>query len=167
MARMPERHYQVVTVTAFVPDGAGRVLLVKPNGRGWELPGGRVEPGEDVAQAVVREVEEETGCDVEAEAVLGIDCRVSEPEMLLVRFRCRYLGGEARPSDETPEVGWFAYDEARAMAAEEPTAGRLGDALAGAPGVLVRRYAAGPYELLGELRLPVSVQEPGTETATA
>jgi len=156
MTRMPERHHQVVTVMAFVPDGAGRVLLVKPHGRGWELPGGRVEPGEDVAQAVVREVREETGCEVEPEAVLGIDCRVTEPEMLMVRFRCRYLGGQVRPSDETPEAGWFAYDEARAMAAHEPSASRLGDALSGAPGVLVRRYAAGPYELLGESRLGVS-----------
>ena len=153
---MPERHQHVVTVTAFVPDGAGRVLLVKPNGRGWELPGGRVEPGEDVARAAVREVAEETGCEVEAEAVLGIDCRVSDPEMLMVRFRCRYVGGEPRPSDETPEVGWFSYDDARAMAPDEPSASRIGDALAGFPGVLVRRYATGPYELLGELRLNVS-----------
>ena len=101
------RYQHVVTVTAFVPDGGGRVLLVRPNGRGWEMPGGRVEPAEDVAQAAVREVEEETGCVVVVESLLGIDCRVSEPEMLLVRFRCRYLSGTPRPSAETPEAGWF------------------------------------------------------------
>src|SRR3954465_15958654 len=117
MARMPERHQHVVTVMSFVPDGDGRVLLVRPHGRGWEMPGGRVEPGEDVVQAAVREVAEETGCEVEVEALLGVDNRVSEPKMLMVRFRCRYLSGEPRPSDETPEVGWFPYDEARAMIA--------------------------------------------------
>jgi 8-oxo-dGTP diphosphatase len=149
---MVERHHHVVTVMAFVPDGAGRVLLVRPHGRGWEMPGGRVEPGEDVVQAAVREVDEETGCRVEVEALLGIDCRVSEPEMLMVRFACRYVAGEPRPSDETPEVGWFTVEEARAMVTEEPHASRLADALAATPQVVVRRYAR-PYELLGEHRL--------------
>jgi ADP-ribose pyrophosphatase YjhB (NUDIX family) len=137
---------------SFVSDGNGRVLLVRPHGRDWEMPGGRVEPGEDVVQAAVREVAEETGCDVEVVAVLGIDNRVSEPEMLMVRFACRHLAGEPRPSDETPEVGWFAADEARAMVAEEPHASRLADALSAATGVVVRRYAR-PYELVGEHRL--------------
>jgi ADP-ribose pyrophosphatase YjhB (NUDIX family) len=152
---MAERHQHVVTVMAFVPDGAGRVLLVKPNGRGWEMPGGRVEPGEDVVQAAVREVAEETGCDVEVEALLGIDNRVSEPEILMVRFACRLLRGEPRPSDETPEVGWFAYDEARTMVAEEPHASRLADAISPSGQVVIRRYAR-PYDLLGEHRLGVS-----------
>ena len=147
------RYQHVVTVTAFVPDGGGRVLLVRPNGRGWEMPGGRVEPGEDVAEAAVREVEEETGCVVAVEALLGIDCRVSEPEMLLVRFRCRYLSGAPRPSAETPEVGWFTLADAQAMVAEEPSASRLADALSASGDVVVRRYATRPYELLGELRL--------------
>jgi ADP-ribose pyrophosphatase YjhB (NUDIX family) len=150
---MAERYQHVVTVTAFVPDGDGRVLLVRPNRRGWEMPGGRVEPREDVAQAVVREVEEETGCAVEVEQLLGIDCRVSDPEMVLVRFRCRYLSGSPRASEETPEVGWFAVDDALAMVAEEPSASRLADALAGPPYATVRRYATRPYALLGELRL--------------
>ena len=65
------RYQHVVTVTAFVPDGGGRVLLVRPNGRGWEMPGGRVEPAEDVAQAAVREVEEETGAIGKRDRKLG------------------------------------------------------------------------------------------------
>ena len=129
------------------------MLLVHPDGRGWEMPGGRVEPGEDVAQAAVREVEEETGCVVAVDALLGIDCRVSEPEMLLVRFRCRYLSGTPRPSEETPEAGWFTVAEAEAMVTEEPTASRLAHALSASRDVLVRRYATRPYELLGELAL--------------
>jgi 8-oxo-dGTP diphosphatase len=149
---MAERHHHVVTVMAFVPDGAGRVLLVRPHGRGWELPGGRVEPGEDVVQATVREVDEETGCRVEVEALLGIDCRVSEPEMVMLRFTCRYLAGEPRPSDETPEVGWFTADEARALITDELHASRLADALSGPPQVIVRRYER-PYRLLDEHRL--------------
>ena len=117
------------------------------------MPGGRVEPGEDVVQAVIREVDEETGCTVDAPQLLGIDCRVSEPHMLLVRFRCRFVAGTPRPSDETPEVGWFTVAEARAMVSEEPAAGRLDDALSGAAQPLVRRYATAPYRLLEEVRV--------------
>jgi 8-oxo-dGTP pyrophosphatase MutT (NUDIX family) len=141
------RHHHVVCVTAFVPDGDGRVLLVRPNRRGWEMPGGRVDPGEDVAEAAVREVEEETGCDVAVEALLGIDCRISDPEVLFVRFRCRYLGGSTRPSAETPEVGWFTYDDARAMVTDDAPASRLADVLADSDRVLVRRFTTRPYKV--------------------
>ena len=55
-------------VGGIVHDAQGRLLLIKranEPGRGrWSLPGGRVEPGETDAEAVVREVREETGLEV-------------------------------------------------------------------------------------------------------
>src|SRR3954466_12295448 len=65
----------VPCVGAVVRDAAGRLLLVRRGhapGRGlWSLPGGRVEPGESVEQAVAREVREETGLTVRAGAPVG------------------------------------------------------------------------------------------------
>jgi ADP-ribose pyrophosphatase YjhB (NUDIX family) len=65
----------VPCVGAVVHDAAGRLLLIRRGhdpGRGlWSLPGGRVEPGESAAQAVEREVREETGLDVRAGAPVG------------------------------------------------------------------------------------------------
>lgn len=56
-------------------DPAGRLLLVRrvnEPGRGqWSVPGGRIRPGEDDQQAVIREVAEETGLDVEVTGYLG------------------------------------------------------------------------------------------------
>ena len=68
---MPE----VPCVGAVVHDAAGRLLLIRrghdPSAGLWSVPGGRVEDGESEAQAVVREVAEETGLTVRPDRVVG------------------------------------------------------------------------------------------------
>ncbi|MHA7263678.1 NUDIX hydrolase [Arthrobacter sp. TMN-37] len=106
-------------VGAVVYNEAGEVLLGRraDNGR-WAIITGMVDPGEEPAQAMRREVYEETGVDVEVEVLLnvGVVGPITFPNgdvctFLNLDFRCRYLGGEARVNDdESLEVGWFALD---------------------------------------------------------
>jgi 8-oxo-dGTP diphosphatase len=86
----------------------GRVLLaVRTELQGWELPGGTVRPGEPETLALFREIREETGVDVDVEALVGEYTRTGfRPHRARV-FRCRYRAGAARPSRETPRVAWF------------------------------------------------------------
>ena len=94
-----------------------RVLLVRrsDNGR-WSLPAGILEPGEQPADAIAREVLEETCVRVRPErlALLSTDPPLSYPngdrcQFVSMTFRCAYLGGEARVGDdESTEVAWFA-----------------------------------------------------------
>ncbi|WP_306212173.1 NUDIX hydrolase [Actinoplanes sp. RD1] len=102
-------------VSAVVRDSGGRILLARrsDNGR-WSLPAGVIDPGEQPADAVLREVFEETGVRAEIERVGGVATHpVVYPngdscEYLNVWFRCRAVGGEARVNDdESTEVGWF------------------------------------------------------------
>jgi 8-oxo-dGTP diphosphatase len=109
-------------VGAIIWDEAGRVLLIRRgDGRGWSLPGGIMEPGESVVEAVIREVREETGLQVEPVKLIGV---YSDPEYMHITFsngdqahlisstfECRVLGGELAPDgDESLEVVFVAPD---------------------------------------------------------
>jgi len=107
---------------AIIRDKEGRVLLIRRgDGRGWSLPGGIMEPGERLAESVVREVREETGLEVEPVRVVGV---YSDPAVMLITypngdrthlvsttFECRVVGGELRADgDESLDVAYFAPD---------------------------------------------------------
>jgi 8-oxo-dGTP diphosphatase len=103
---------------AVVIDAGGRVLLGRRADTGqWSLPAGAVDPGEQPAEAAVREVLEETGVRVAVERLAGVALREfvyphgDVCQYLTVWFRCAVLGGTAVPNDEeSSAVGWYSPD---------------------------------------------------------
>lgn len=97
---------------AVVHDDRGRLLLVRRRnepGRGrWSLPGGRVEPGEDDEQAVVREVAEETGLTVTVGRHVGSVERAAPGGAVydIHDFAAASSGGVPRPGDDADDVRW-------------------------------------------------------------
>ncbi|MFI6393856.1 NUDIX hydrolase [Nonomuraea sp. NPDC050547] len=79
--------------------------------RHWTLPGGGVEHGEDPYDAVVREVEEETGYTVVPEVLIGVNSFHPRPEFQAVRlfWEARVVGGELRfeVGGSTDKAAWF------------------------------------------------------------
>lgn len=90
----------------------GRVLFsLRRELRGWELPGGRVDPSETPEAAVIREVREETGLEVEVERPVGRYRRSGFLPHTAWVFRCRPIGGSLATSPETARVQWFDLDQ--------------------------------------------------------
>ncbi|MET8336681.1 NUDIX domain-containing protein [Streptosporangium canum] len=108
---------RVNCVGAIIHDGSGRMLLIRrgrPPGAGlWSVPGGRVEPGEQDAEAVVREVLEETGLTVTAGRLAGTADH-SGPGGLVYEIRdylAEVSGGTLAAGDDAVDARWFTHEE--------------------------------------------------------
>ena len=86
----------------------GAVLLaLRRDLRGWELPGGNIDPGEAPETALRREVLEETGLELSTLALCGVYRRSGFLPHRARVYRCVAAPGALRPSDETPRVAWW------------------------------------------------------------
>jgi ADP-ribose pyrophosphatase YjhB (NUDIX family) len=117
----PKANRVVPAASAIVLDDAGRILLHKrTDNEYWSIPGGSMEPGESIGEAVVREVREETGVEATVEKILGV---YSNPrhvsvyddgevrQQFSVCFLCRAVGGELKTSKESSEVRFVELAE--------------------------------------------------------
>ena len=120
-----ERSFGAVVYSAR-ESGAPLYLLVLHAGGHWGLPKGHALPGESARSTVVREVREETGCEIEL--IAGYADSITYPlpaggtkrvDYLLARLKA--AGAVPLPSEEIRAVGWFTLEEARRTATHETT----------------------------------------------
>jgi len=128
----------LATARTVTIDGHGHVILGRyPGIDTWTIPGGVIDPGEQPADAGVRECYEETGIIAVPEALTSVTVsgQVTHDSGDLTRhlditFRCRATGGRAHPGDgEFQDARWHSLDSLPAMPAYE--LGILTQALAG------------------------------------
>jgi ADP-ribose pyrophosphatase YjhB (NUDIX family) len=122
----------MVGVGAIIADN-GRVVLVKrgqaPLLGEWSIPGGMLELGETMRQAVEREALEETGLVVRATELLGVFDRIVPDEAgrhryhyVLIDFRCEVISGELKAAGDASEARWFLPEEVSRLPLPEDTA---------------------------------------------
>ena len=100
-----------IGVYALIFDDEGRILLGHRRDIDcWNLPGGGMESGETVDEAICREVCEETGLEVMVEQLVGVYSKPQKHEVVLT-FRCCIIGGTLQPTEEARENRYFAPAE--------------------------------------------------------
>jgi len=112
-------------VGAVVTDRQGRLLMIKrghePGAGLWSIPGGRIEPGETDAEALVREMSEETGLAVEVGRLIG---RVQRPGpngtvIDISDYAATVTGGTLRPGDDAADARWVETADLDSLAITE------------------------------------------------
>ena len=120
----------LVGVGAVIVDD-NRVLLIRrgtaPLLGEWSLPGGVLECGESLREAVAREAREETGLVVETGEMLGVYERLIRGDAgrmryhyVLIDFLCIVKGGELRAGGDAADVHWAAESELAQFKLEQP-----------------------------------------------
>jgi 8-oxo-dGTP diphosphatase len=100
-----------VFAAAVIFDQNKNILLVKSTYQRchpWGLPGGSLNYGEHPEGAVLREVREETGLEIDVEKLLLVNAWL--PDRVGLYYLCRVTGGVFRPSDEVSEFDYFSLD---------------------------------------------------------
>jgi 8-oxo-dGTP diphosphatase len=94
----------------------------------WGIPGGVVEVGETLEEAVVREVREETGCScVPVKHLASLDSVRRDEDgrvhwhYILFEYLCRYVSGEPQAGDDATEARWVSLDDLGSVGIMEST----------------------------------------------
>lgn len=109
---MPRKPF-ALSAKVLVRDEAGRCLLLKRsmgsknNAGKWDLPGGKVDSGETLHEALLREVAEEAGLEVCLERVVGAaESDLPERKVAYLILEARVVSGQVRLSEEHSEFAW-------------------------------------------------------------
>lgn len=110
----------IIAGAGIVINDKDEILLVKTHRGGWVFPGGQVEVGENVIDAVKREISEEAGIDVEVGEVFCISSNTCKhpgyngvkevPTKIMLDFICRAKSGVPRPSEENSRSAYFSRE---------------------------------------------------------
>jgi 8-oxo-dGTP diphosphatase len=115
----------VPCVGAVVTDEQGRLLVIQrghdPGAGLWSIPGGRIEPGETDAQALVREMLEETNLQVKVGRLIGSVHRQGLGGMVIdIRdYAAMIIGGTLRAGDDAADARWVTAAELARMEVTE------------------------------------------------
>jgi 8-oxo-dGTP diphosphatase len=142
-----------VVVGCLVRNESNDVLLIRHHKRGWEIPQGRVEKGENLIDALRREVREEAGVEIEPGPLAAVWSLISQSPAIIFTFLGRYRNGDLATSGDSEEAGWFSEAEAIEKVSGAVMRGRLKALLDFNGSAVYCSYSTRPYQVLVEQNL--------------
>lgn len=116
-----------MAVKAVITDADGRQLLLRRSSDSrnfvglWEWPGGKLDPGEDFAVGLAREVLEECGLEVEFTGLAGSsEFEMPKARVVMLCMHARVTAGELRISEEHDDFVWLTLEEIAGRQVIEP-----------------------------------------------
>mgnify|MGYP006421381643 FL=1 len=121
---------QLTAVIALIKNKEGKILLQQRNDPAiatahgkWEFPGGKIDFGESPEEALIRECQEEIGCDVLIKKILPqIQSKVwaraggNQIHVIVMCYEAQIVSGNPRPMDqEVSDVNWFTKQEIKKL----------------------------------------------------
>lgn len=137
-----------VVVGGLIRNSENHVLLIRHHKRGWEIPQGRVEEGENLIDALHREVLEEAGVEIEAGSLAAVWSMVTPPSALIFTFLGSYRSGDLTPCEgDSSEACWATDSKALEMVTGTVMRERLKALLEYNGSIIYRAYTVKPYQL--------------------
>lgn len=143
-----------VAVGGFVTNNKNLVLLIKSPLRGWEFPGGMVESGESLPEALIREIKEESGVTVFVKNIIGIYKNI-EKDILNIDFGCVFESGTLTISDESLEVGWFSPKEAAKLITDPLCKERFSNMISHNSKMFCNSFTKSPFRFTETIEFPI------------
>jgi 8-oxo-dGTP diphosphatase len=145
-----EQPKHIIVASCLVRNGDGKILLIRHPRRGWEVPQGRVEEGENLLAAARREVLEETGVTVEPGRLAAVWSKLTPPAAIIFGILAKWRSGDLVPSEESPELDWFTPDEALQRVTHPVNRERLQTLLGFDGRIAYCAYDSSPYHIQQE-----------------
>ena len=125
-----QKYPNAVTGT-FIVDNDKLLLIKFDDTKGswsgkWTVPGGKVEFGESICDAVKREAKEETGLDVDVVKLVNIDEVIvgEEKHFIFLNYLCKIVGGKMKSGTDATDVRWFSKEELDTIELNHPSVKR-------------------------------------------
>lgn len=147
-----------VSTAGLVMNDKEEVLLLNSPWRGWEFPGGMVEPHETLQKALIREIEEETGIQVEIIGFCGMNKNV-EMDIVNIDFICKYISGNLKTSEESKEVKWVSKLKALEMVQYPLNKKRLSNMLSYKQQMYCFGFTKEPFQVINEELFDVGIYD--------
>ena len=145
----------IVATASLVKNQEGKILLVKTKDRGWEIPGGAVEEGEDIITALKREVKEEGGIEISIKKLAACYSNLSR-NIIIFDFVSEHQTDTPKndsldiDKSEISGIGWFSKDEALARITNESMLHRIQWLFEYHKGVRHTSYLKDPFKVISE-----------------